>query len=64
MDPELIKIFEGKHVKLNFKVNNFVLSGFIEKVSTSDDAFIFSTAQKTSLIRFDQIQQITEITRG
>ena len=61
MDPEMIKFFEGKRVKLNFKVNNFVLVGFIKKVSISDDAFIFSTDQKTSLIRFDQIQQITEI---
>jgi hypothetical protein len=55
MEKYIIEKFKGRPVKLILN-NSFVLSGIIDLVS--DDSILFSTYQKTSLIKFSQISEI------
>ena len=56
MNRETITPFQGKHIKLVLN-GNFCLTGIIDSVY--DDAILFTTNQKTSLIHFDRIREIT-----
>ena len=55
MNREIIAPFQGKPVKLVLE-GNFALTGIIDQVY--DDAILFTTKQKTAVIRFDRIQEI------
>lgn len=55
MNREIVAPFQGKHVKLVLE-GNFALSGIIDTVY--DDSILFTTTQKTAVIRFDRIQEI------
>jgi len=55
MNREIIAPFQGKHVKLVLE-GNFCLNGIIDHVY--DDSVLFTTTQKTAVIRFDRIQEI------
>ena len=58
MRRESLEPFVGKDVKLVLG-NNFLLYGIIESI---DDPWIsFKTVQKTSLIHWDRIQEVTPI---
>ena len=57
MKPEMFLQFQGKFVKLVFKKNDFTLYGIIDLVY--EDALLFTTRQKTSLISFDAINEVT-----
>lgn len=56
MKREMVLPFQGKNVKLVLN-GNFCLNGLIEEVF--DDCILFTTRQKTSLIRFDRIMEVT-----
>jgi hypothetical protein len=56
MNREILIPFKGKTIKLVLN-GNFCLTGVIDDVY--DDAILFSTNQKTSLIHFDRIREIT-----
>jgi len=58
MNREIISPFLGIFVKLVLE-GNFALSGTIDVVY--DDAILFTTRQKTALISFSRIQEITPI---
>jgi len=58
MNREMILPFQGKKIKLVFD-RGFILNGIIETVY--DDAILFTTAQKTSLIVFSRIQEIVPL---
>ena len=58
MNREILLPFQGAYVKLVFE-GNFVLSGTIDIVY--EDAILFTTKQKTALIAFSRIQEITPI---
>jgi len=56
----MIKPFLGVFVKLVLE-GNFALSGTIDMVY--EDAILFTTAQKTALITFERIKEITPLDR-
>ena len=56
MNREMILPFKGKYIKLVLN-GNFCLTGIIDTVY--DDSILFTTNQKTSLIHFDRIREIT-----
>jgi hypothetical protein len=58
MNREMILPFQDKTIKLILE-GNFALTGKIETVY--DDAILFTTRQKTSLIVFTRIQEITPL---
>lgn len=58
MNRELILPYEGKLVSLVLEGKTpFVLTGHVDKVH--DDCITFSTKQKTSLIHFSRIMELT-----
>ena len=57
MKKEQVEPFKGKHCKLQL-ANGFVLDGVIDSVY--DDSIHFTTKQKASLIKFDQIAILSE----
>ncbi len=61
MDREQFLRYENKNVRLVFSTG-FVLYGHINKVFS--DSIEFTTPQKTSLIRFERIYEISEDTGG
>ena len=58
MNREVILRFQGKTVKLVLD-GNFCLTGIIETVY--DDCILFTTRQKSSVIAFPRIQEITPL---
>jgi len=60
LNRSVISQFQGEYVKLVLE-GNFALNGFIDMVY--EDAILFTTKQKTSVIRFDRIQEITKDNR-
>ena len=60
MNREMLMQFQGKPCKIVL-AGNFVLTGIINTVY--DDAILFTTHQKTSLIVFSRIQEITPVER-
>jgi ribosome maturation factor RimP len=61
MNREMLAPFQGAYVKLVLE-GNFVLSGTIEMVY--EDAILFTTTQKTALITFDRIKEVTPMNGG
>ena len=60
MNREMLKPFQGKRIKLVLD-GNFCLTGIIKSIY--DDTILFTTEQKTSLIHFERIREISPITR-
>ena len=58
MNREVIQTFQGKTVKLVLN-GDFCLTGSIDSVY--EDSMLFTTRQKTSLIHFDRIREITPL---
>lgn len=60
MNREAIIPFQGEFVKLVLD-GNFALNGTVDMVY--EDAILFTTRQKTAVIRFDRIQEICKDNR-
>jgi len=60
MNRKIIEKFQGQKIKLVIN-GNFCLTGVIERVF--DNEILFTTSEKTALIRFDRIMEITPFTR-
>jgi len=60
MNRENLVSFKGEFVKLVLQ-GNFVLCGVVDDVYS--DSILFSTKQKTAIIRFERIQEICKDNR-
>jgi len=56
MNQEIIQKFQNKRIKLVLN-GDFCLYGFIRQVY--DDSFLFQTRDRTSLIHFERVREIT-----
>jgi len=57
MDQDTLIPFQGSQVKLILKPNFFILRGTLEEVFS--DSVLFKTEQKTAVISFDRIAEIS-----
>ena len=57
MRQEMFQPFQGQFVKLVVKPHNFALYGTIDMLY--EDALLFTTHQKSSLISYDMIVEVT-----
>ena len=62
MDQDTLISFQGSQVKLVLKPDYFILRGIVEEVFS--DSILFKTHQKTSVIDFSRIAEISMDRRG